>query len=59
MLEESKMSSKKKHEKIRAEIQRMERFDDQHCDINDCAPTEYMNGKKRVYVELLKFIDNL
>lgn len=51
--------TKKKHEKIKAEIQRMEKADDQFCDINDCAPTDYMNGKKRVYVELLKFINDL
>lgn len=51
--------AKKKHEKIRAEIERMDKADDLHCDINDCAPTEYMNGKKRVYVELLKFINKL
>ena len=49
----------KKHERIKKEIQRMDKADDLHCDLNDCAPTEFMIGKKNVYVELLKFIDNL
>jgi len=53
------MAKRKKYERIKKEIQRLENADDLHCDINDCAPTEYMNGKKSVYVELLKFIDSL
>ena len=53
------MAKQKKHERIRDEIERMDRADNLYCDINNCAPTDFMNGKKKVYVELLKFINKL
>jgi hypothetical protein len=51
--------AEKKHEKIRKEIDRMRKADDNHLLINDCSPTDYMRGKANVYTDLLNFINKL
>jgi len=49
----------KKHEKIKKEIQRMEKLDKNYCSLNSCEPSDFMQGKQAVYAELLIFIDKL
>lgn len=49
----------KKHQKIQEEINRMRKADDVYCDLNSCSPNEFMNGKTRVYQDLLRFIAKL
>ena len=51
--------AEKKHEKIRKEIQRMERADNTFCNMNGGHGEPYMNGKASVYQDLLKFINRL
>ena len=55
------MSKKKlkKHKQILKEIDRMNKADEQHCNLNCCDPSDFMRGKANVYSDLTNFINNL
>jgi len=55
----AKKKKEKKHEKIRAEIQRMHKADVQYSNMNGGHGEPYMSGKARVYDDLLRFIAGL
>ena len=51
--------AEKKHKKIRKEIERMHKADDDFCYNNSQELTDFQRGKIMVYQDLLKFIDKL
>ena len=51
--------AEKKHEKIREEIKRMRKADDDFCYNNNQGQTDFQRGKIMVYQDLINFIDKL
>ena len=50
---------KKKHVEIIDEMKRRRKSNDTFCNMNDCAPTDYMRGVNHVLDELITYSEKL
>ena len=49
----------KKHQKIKAFVERKKTMNAKYCDQNSCGPSKYMDGVNNFCDEILAYIDKL
>jgi hypothetical protein len=49
----------KKHKRTLEELKSKRKSNDRYCNLNDCAPTPYMDGSNKIIDEMITFIEKL
>ena len=55
----TKSKKLKKHETIMLELRRRRKSNDQHCYLNSCGITPYMEGSNKILDDMIEFIEKL